>query len=43
MKEDIICRWQLCGCMFDDKKLKESKECDSYVMYNNFSRKKSKL
>lgn len=25
------------------KKLKESKECDSYAMYNNFSRKKSKL
>lgn len=29
--------------MFDDKKLKENKECDSYAMYNNFSRKKSKL
>ena len=43
IKEDIICRWQLCGCMFDDKKLKESKECDRYAMYNNFSRKKSKL
>lgn len=29
--------------VFDDKKLKESKECDRYAMYNNFSRKKSKL
>ena len=26
--------------MFDDKKLKESKECDRYAMYNNFSREK---
>ena len=29
--------------MLDDKKMKDNKESDSYAMYNNFSRKKSKL